>query len=453
MDGSCRGLINAFYLAFFQDQNRGRVMPEIKWLGTTMTICALVLISGVLVMKALALFKTDSGKTAYTAPPLAVSVVRVKKENVPVTLTGYGPVKAVNILSVSSQMDGRLVFVNPKIEPGQILLQGELLFQVDDTKLKIRKKELVAKANVLENEIEQIRIRHKWDLERYLAAKRNQDLCRGEFLRIKALFLDHGVGSSFRVDQAEIKLNHARESALGLNQAVKAFPHALDKARSSLVQVQAQLESVQEDMSRCGAHAPFGGRVKTASIEPGQVVTAGQELFTLADDSLLEIEIALNGDECRQWLLFEDKDKGLSSFKEIKRVNCRIYTLGEANREFIKGELHRFVRVNNKTRAIILAVRIRSDPDSFFLVEGMFCRVEVPGRTMKNVVRLPSQAVSFDGNLYIADKNRLKTVPVDILRIQGDQAFIKTWLDNGQSIIVSKLANPVENTLLTIIPD
>jgi hypothetical protein len=85
------------------------------------------------------------------------------------------------------------------------------------------------------------------------------------------------------------------------------------------------------------------------------------------------------------------------------------------------------------------------------LVEGMFCSVEIPGRPMVNVVRLPRWAVSFNNTVYIVKNNRLKTVPVTVIRSQDEQTFISAGLVEGDRVIITRLVDPMENSLLEIV--
>ncbi|MCP4680856.1 MAG: hypothetical protein GY864_00810 [Desulfobacterales bacterium] len=88
--------------------------------------------------------------------------------------------------------------------------------------------------------------------------------------------------------------------------------------------------------------------------------------------------------------------------------------------------------------------------DSLPLVEGMFCLVEIPGRILTNVVRLPRWAVSFDNTVYISNNGRLKTRPVTVERVEGEDAYISEGLNPGTTVVTTRLIDPLENTRLTI---
>ncbi|MGD9367531.1 MAG: hypothetical protein PVH87_17655, partial [Desulfobacteraceae bacterium] len=107
-------------------------------------------------------------------------------------------------------------------------------------------------------------------------------------------------------------------------------------------------------------------------------------------------------------------------------------------------------------RTLTVAVRIDSaeaagnDMQGLPLVEGMFCAVDIPGKTLKNVYLLPNWAVSYQNTVYEIRDSRLKTVPVKVARIEGDTAIVSGGLQPGDLVISTRLADPLENILLEV---
>ena len=81
----------------------------------------------------------------------------------------------------------------------------------------------------------------------------------------------------------------------------------------------------------------------------------------------------------------------------------------------------------------------------------MFCSVEIPGKILENVYRVPRWAVSFENTVYVAVDDRLKTIPVEIARSQGDEAYISEGLKPGDRVIITRVIDPMENTKLIIL--
>ncbi|NOQ46198.1 MAG: hypothetical protein GQ559_05935, partial [Desulfobulbaceae bacterium] len=103
---------------------------------------------------------------------------------------------------------------------------------------------------------------------------------------------------------------------------------------------------------------------------------------------------------------------------------------------------------------LVVAVRLSGETSTFFpLVEGMFVRVVIQGKTVGNAFVLPRQAVTYEDTVYIAAGERLQTRKVTVVRKEEGRAIIATGLFAGDKVITTRLEQPLENTLLTIVAD
>ena len=80
----------------------------------------------------------------------------------------------------------------------------------------------------------------------------------------------------------------------------------------------------------------------------------------------------------------------------------------------------------------------------------MFCRVIIPGLILDNVIVLPRHAVSFENTVYLAVDNRLQTRPVEVARLEQEQAVISGGLNSGEIVITTRLEQPLEHSLLSV---
>jgi RND family efflux transporter MFP subunit len=209
---------------------------------------------------------------------------------------------------------------------------------------------------------------------------------------------------------------------------------------------------------RCKIRAPFNGRVKSVSLEKSQYITPGQNIVILADDSVLEIHVPLDSRDASKWLYFNGaKTNGKTAwFCDLMKVPCRIRWTEDNNGQTWEGRLHRVVKFDQQTRTLTVAVRVYAETEmkknsqSLPLVEGMFCSVKIPGRSLNNVFRLPRQAVSFENTVYLAVDNRLKTVPVKVARMEAENAYVNDGLNAGDMVVTTRLIDPLEKSLLEI---
>lgn len=94
-----------------------------------------------------------------------------------------------------------------------------------------------------------------------------------------------------RQEQAQTEVDRAR--ALGDNTPRKTLVDAelaLATVENEVAQLQAALEETRSQLSQYTITAPLGGVVLARSVEPGQVVDAQTQLFTIADLEQLVVE-------------------------------------------------------------------------------------------------------------------------------------------------------------------
>jgi RND family efflux transporter MFP subunit len=273
--------------------------------------------------------------------------------------------------------------------------------------------------------------------KRLTILERRHELAKKEYGRVRKLFKKNSVGTLAGVEAAE-----------------KAVLSVADQIN----QISQVLETADTNLKRCEARAPFNARIKSVSLEKGQYVTPGQNVLTLADDSVLEIQVPLDSRDGRKWLRFDGEkiNAKIAWFSGLEQIPCKISLTENNNGQTWDGRLHRVVKFDQQTRTLTVAVRIDAATTviknslSLPLVEGMFCSVKIPGKILHNVIQLPRQAVSFENTVYLAVSNRLKTVPVKVARIEGEHTYVADGLNVGDMVVITRVIDPLENALLEI---
>ncbi|ETR67859.1 MAG: RND family efflux transporter MFP subunit, partial [Candidatus Magnetoglobus multicellularis str. Araruama] len=308
------------------------------------------------------------------------------------------------------------------------------------------------------NSIQRLKTRYAIDQKRLKTSNRNMELSKAEFMRVKRLFEKNKVGTQSQVDATEKQYNSATDHYHLLLQTVELYPIQIKDANQALAANQARLDVAQTNLERCLVRAPFDGRVKFAQIETGQFVKVGQLMLTLANDQELEIHVPVDSQDVQKWLKFNHEKKSntpMAWFDALAPVTCRIHWTEAPSDQFYEGALHRVVRFDNQTRTITLAIIVDakkaiSQNNALPLVAGMFCKVDIPGKTLKQVYQLPRWAVTYENTVYAAKDNRLKTVPVVVEKIAPEIAIISKGISPHDVIIVTRLTDPIENALLDI---
>lgn len=400
---------------------------------------------------------------------LRVEALRATLEDVPVTITGYGEVRSRNTVSIAAEVHGTIIAIHPRLEVGEVIPKGEILFQIDARDYDARVQEASATVNTLGHTVERLKRQYAIDEMRLKTLQRTRELARAEYERIKRLYETDQVGALSNVDQAEIAFNAAYDNVDQLSQVVDLFPIRIEEARGSLASATAMAQLAGVGLERTVVRAPFDARIKQVNLEVGQYVSPGINLFTLADDTVLELSIPLNSSEARKWLQFAPQPAGSNKawFGELDQVPVEIFWTEDPGGNAWKGILHRVERFDQQTRTLTVALRIQGadvvavTTGSLPLVEGMFCRVRIPGKTAMRVVRLPAESVGFnrdrDGyrRVYVArmdseGKQRLHSAKVKASHLADEYIYIAEGIEEGDTVITTRLINPLETSLLDV---
>lgn len=431
-----------------------------RHLKIRIAVCVLVLFAGIGGFLALASLKKPPAEAKNGERPLKVKVLEVKAQTVPVTVTGYGEARALNVVTLAAQVGGQVVAVHPRLEVGEVIEAGEPLLRIDSRDYAAAVAQSRAEVSQWTSVIQRLQKQSAIDGERLKTLERNRKLARTEFERVQTLFETYSVGTRSGVDRAEQAYNASTDLADQMAQAVALYPIRVKEARSSLAAAQARLKQAQANLERCEIRAPFTGRLTRADAEQGQFVARGAVLAAMADDTVLEIQVPLDSRDVRKWLRFSETGGSTAGawFEQPAAVECRIRWTEDKQGHVWRGTLHRVVAFDQQTRTVTVAIRVpaaeaRPESGHLPLVAGMFCAVEIPGRDLPDAYRVPREAVTYTHTVFTAQGDRLKTRPVQVARVDGDDAFITQGLSDGDRVIVTRLVDPMENNLLEILSD
>ncbi|WP_419660207.1 efflux transporter, RND family, MFP subunit, related to HlyD [Desulfosarcina variabilis str. Montpellier] len=441
-----------------KDMNHENIKRPLQNIIFRILTCILILAAGIIGIKGLAGMKKPPATARNEEYALQVEAIRAQPADAPVRITGYGEVHALTVVPISPAVSGTIVETHPRLDEGEIIPMGETLFRIDPRNYEAAVKEARAVETQWENTIRRLKKQFAIDRQRLCTLQRNRKLAEMEFHRLRDLFHKDKVGTRSNVEKAEKAFNAAMDQVDQLNQALALYPIQIREALSSLASARARSSLAVANLERCTVAADFDARVKSVSIEKGQYVAPGQKALTLADDSTLEIHVPLDSRDARQWLQFAgSRKRGETAwFNGLVPVICSIRWTEADGRITWQGRLHRVVRFDQQTRTLTVAVRIDSndaavnDVKGLPVVEGMFCSVDIPGKTLNNIYRLPSWAVSYKNTVYKIQDSRLTTVPVTVARVDGDTAIVSEGLQPEDLVVSTRLADPLENILLEI---
>lgn len=391
-------------------------------MGTTVLIrviaCIIILLIGFGGFKFLKGRKKAPVQAAQVERPLQVEVIAASFKDVPVQIVAHGELRSIRMVEIAAEVAGSVVEVHPRLQTGEVIAQGELLFAIDDRDYRI------------DYESNKIRL---------AILKRDKELTASELMRVRTLFEKNKVGTRAGVEKAE---------------------QAANSSVDRLAQVQQAMTRAEIKLERCKVFAPFTCRITSKKIEKGQYVAPGKIVLGLADDSILELEVPLDSRDAFDWLQFEEGRSGDAVvseawFASVKPVQCEV-TWTEDGSNSAMGLVNRVSSFDEKTRTVKVILQLDSrqfahQDRPMPLVSGMFCRVTIPGESMHQVVELPRWAVSFENTIYVVHDGRLETLPVQVARVQDNKAYISKGIKQGDIVVTTRLVNPLERSLVQVI--
>ncbi len=427
----------------------------------TLAIGVAVLVAAFLAAGFLISMRQPPAQTMPPEPSLAVDLVRMVPEDVPMLIVGHGEAMPIEIAPITPQVSGNVARIHERLFVGEVIAAGETLIEIDPRDYEARLAQAQAQVTQARSSLARLRTQYASDRERLVTLERNSVLARNEFERLKGLFEKEEVGALSNVERAELTYNQARDALDLMTQNVSLYPARISEAEQGLASAEAALQLAELNVERTVIKAPFDARIQEKRVEQGQYVSPGAPVLILANDSILEISVPLDSRDVRAGLRFSETETvatDSSWFGAVEPVACRIFWTEAPDSQYWTGRLDRVIAFDQTTRTITVAVRItgeeaRAGVSKLPLVAGMFCSVEIPGTVMKQVYRLPRWAVTFENQVYVSEEGRLLSRDVEVLRTQNDQAFIKSGLNPGELVIITRLLNPLPNSKLEYVED
>jgi membrane fusion protein, multidrug efflux system len=341
------------------------------------------------------------GGSAAATDPVPVLVTGARTADVPVYLDGVGTAKALNTVTVRSQVDGKLLSV--LFTEGQDVPQGFVLAKIDPTTYQAQYDQAVAKKAQDEAQLANARL----DLDRYTRLMATNAVNKQQLDTQKALVAQL---------EAQIKLDQA----------------AIDNARAIL--------------SYTDVVAPIAGRTGIRQVDAGNLVRAadssGTGIVILTQLRPIAVFFSLP----QQTLA--DLNKGMA------QGQLPVDALAPDGKGVLdKGKV---VVIDNQVDQTTGTVKLKGEfPNADLqLWPGQFVNVRVLIDTLRQVVVVPTAAIQRgpDGPfVYVLKDDSTVTVRRVRLTQQDDvQAVVATGLQADEQVVTTGFGRLTEGTQVTV---
>ena len=338
------------------------------------------------------------GATA-SSDPVPVIATPAKLADVPVYLDGVGTAKALNTVTVRSQVDGKLIKIS--FTEGQDVDKGYVLAKIDPVTYQAAYDQTVAKKAQDEAQLANARL----DLERYTRLAATNAVNKQQLDTQKAMVAQL---------EAQIKLDQA----------------AIDNARQIL--------------SWTDVIAPITGRTGIRQIDEGNIIKAADASGIVILTQLRPISIFFNLPQQH----LPELNKG---FAEAPLAVDAIGPDGKSALD--RGKV---VVIDNQVDQTTGTVKLKAEfPNANLqLWPGQFVNVRVLMDTRRQVVVVPTAAIQRGPNgtlVYVLRDDSTVTVrPVKLSQQDEIQSVVDAGLQAGERVVTTGFARLTEGTAVTV---
>ena len=394
---------------------------------------------------------------AHRRPPkpraTLVEITPVHYQTEQIIVSAMGTIVPARSIELSPRVSGKIIFVSKNFIPGGVFKTDQILLRIDP-----RDYDLIVKQQEAELQKRQAELKQR-SAE---IAQRESEITTAE----SNLMLEMGkqavarreyqlLGKSIRPeDEAFVLRKPQLESAKAACVAARAAKRSAEALKqitlASISSAEAALKKAKLDLERTVIRAPFDAVIKERFVELGSQVSINERLATLVGIDEFWIKVAVPVDELK-WIY-------IPGFNAEKGSRVRVYYKSAwGPKVFRQGVVKRLMtNLEPNGRMAMLLVSVR-DPLNLQAAIGKrhplfldsYVRVQIEGRALSNVVKIPRSALHSRKNVWIMKPNNtLEIRPVQVIRSGEDYVIVGKGLHEGELLITSDLAAPVEGMLL-----
>ena len=331
--------------------------------------------------------------------PVPVLAATPAIKDVPVYLDGVGSVRALNTVTVRSQVDGKLIAVN--FIEGQDVRKGDVLAEIDPAIYQAQYDQAVAK----KAQDEALLTNQKLDLQRYeqLAAT--------------------NAGSKQQADTQRATV--AQQQAL-----IKADQAAIDNAQATL--------------SYTKIVAPLSGRAGLRQVDQGNIIHATDATGLVIITQLQPIAVQFSLPQQQIMRVNAAAAKGTLAVDVFGNDGVTVIDTGT-----LKG-------IDNQVDPTTGTLKLKAEfpNDKFQLWPGQFVNVRLKVETLSQAIVVPTSAVQRGPagtfSYVIGEDSTVNARPVTVTQQNETEAVIASGLSTSDRVVTTGFANLAEGSKIII---
>lgn len=325
---------------------------------------------------------------------IQVEVKNLNKEKFQVFLDSYGTAQASTKTTLTSQVSGKIIFINENFKNGAYFKKGDLLVQIEDedykADVKIANAQLIlAKQTLLEEQAKAKQAKEDW--KKFNIDEKPDDLV----LRVPQL-------------QSAIATVEAKE---------------------------ADLQKAKLNLNRTKILAPYDGRVIEKSISIAQVISNNAQIGTIFSNDNIEVRLPI-----------KNKDLNLIDIN----LDAKVEFISQLSNKIYEGKIVRSEStIDENTKQLYLIAQI--DENISNLKIGEYLKAKIEAKKLENVIIIPNETIYQSSYVYVQKDGILEKRVIEISWQNDEYAVISNGLKENDNLILTTLGSVKSGTKVEII--
>lgn len=358
---------------------------------------------------------------------LSVNVVTLEPRRIVPELTVFGELRSQRTLDLRSATGGTVLAASDALVEGGTVTAGDLVLRLDPVEAQAALDRVRADVQDAQAELRDAE-RALGLAEDELAAARAQAALRAQALTRARDLQDRGVGTAAAVETAELAASSADASVLTRRQAFASAQARIDQATTRLARAQINLAEAERNLADTEIFAAFDGTLSEVTISPGGRVTANERFAQLVDPTRLEVAFRVSTSQYARLL---DAEGGLIAATVRVALDASGVNLRATGRITREG-----ASVGAGQTGRLIFATLEAAPG---FRPGDFVTVSIDEPALADVALIPATAVAADQTvLVVGEEDRLQSVPVTVLRRQGDDVIVAVGENAGATIVAER---------------
>jgi HlyD family secretion protein len=379
----------------------------------------------------------------HNADALAVPIQRIARTTFAVKLPENGVVMRPKTATIPTLLTGNIGQIY--VKAGDVVAGGELLATIYDPTLEYtaagsRADAVSASANIATARVQERNARVGYQAQAN-TAKSSLELAQETYDADAALFANKAIPRQ-QLDQDKAKLEQARiayqqaEQQLKLGAVTSYTGDSVQYAIAAAKKAQILNDQNQQQIAFTRVTAPFDGEIQTVAaqpndalrpLQPGDAVTAGQSLFTIAGGEGYIVRAEVD-------------EQDVINVRPGQRANV-------SGQDFpgqtIFGRVAHIAPVATKStdasstaKQVLTTIALDASPS--FLKDGMTADVDILTTYVRNAIVVPNDAVSKIGSrsyVYVVENGIARKRAIGVGKVSDTTTWVRSGLSPGEVII------------------